>query len=593
LPVVIDVRPSPEELAAAVRSSLGLEPSDIVFVNASAIDVWRRDIVEGVEIAVRGRIISCVGRCARSRGSRTKIIDLRGSIVAPGFIDAHTHIESTFLRPSEFSKAVISRGTTAVFADPHEIANVAGFEGLRYMANELSKTPLKAFLLIPPNVPASLRAPGIGGALLRYDEVIEKMDLFSGVGEVMDIGSLLDGDERFIEYAARLSTAKIIQGHAAGLRGEDLDAYASLAIGNDHEVTEWGELVERLSKGIIPIVRYGSSWRDLERLYRAVQDYSPLVPVATDDIHALHIVREGHLDRAVRRAIELGVDPVKAIASVTLAPALLYGVQRWIGSIAPGRYADLVVIEDLKRVKIKDVYIDGVLVASGYRYLALPKEDSNEIPNSISNTVKVVWPPKISLEIRRNCSEALVRVIKPIHGTTLTKEERRVIPCGVDVVKEVSNSRLLYVTSINRYNVNSSYTALLEGIELDGAIASTVSHDSHNIIAVGSSLDDIMAAVKAIVDSGGGISLASRGRVEALVELGIAGLMSEKGYLEVVDDLEKMFRALEERGFEKPEDILLEIQLLSLTVIPEIRITDRGLYLVSKREVANLVINYS
>jgi len=207
--------------------------------------------------------------------------------------------------------------------------------------------------------------------------------------------------------------------------------------------------------------------------------------------------------------------------------------------------------------------------------------------------VKVVWPPKISLEIRRNCSEALVRVIKPIHGTTLTKEERRVIPCGVDVVKEVSNSRLLYVTSINRYNVNSSYTALLEGIELDGAIASTVSHDSHNIIAVGSSLDDIMAAVKAIVDSGGGISLASRGRVEALVELGIAGLMSEKGYLEVVDDLEKMFRALEERGFEKPEDILLEIQLLSLTVIPEIRITDRGLYLVSKREVANLVINYS
>lgn len=593
MPVVIDVKPSPEELASAVRTSLSLEPSDIMFVNASIIDVWRREIVEGIEIAVRGRIISCVGRCARSRGSSTKIIDLRGSIVSPGFIDAHIHIESTFLRPSEFSKAVISRGTTAVFADPHEIANVAGFEGLRYMANELSKTPLKAFLLIPPNVPASLRAPEVGGALLRYDEVIDKMDHFSGVGEVMDIGSLLDGDERFIEYASKLSMAKIVQGHAAGLSGEDLDVYASLAIGNDHEVTEWGELIERLSKGIIPIVRYGSSWRDLERLYRAIQDYSPLIPVATDDIHALHILREGHLDRAVRRAIELGVDPVKAIASVTLAPALLYGMHRWMGSMAPGRYADLVIIEDLDRVRIKDVYIDGVLVASGYRYIALLQEDSSEIPSSVSNTVKIIWPPKISLEIQRNCREALVRVIKPIHGTTLTKEGREVVSCGVFVVKETSNSKLLYVTSINRCGVSRSYTALLEGIELDGAIASTVSHDSHNIIAVGSSLDDIMAAVKAIVDSGGGISLAFRGRVEALVELGVAGLMSRKRYLEVVDDLDKLFRALEERGFEKPEDILLEIQLLSLTVIPEIRITDRGLYLVSKREVASLVISYS
>jgi len=593
LPVVIDIRPSPEELASAARSSLGLEPADLIISNASVVDVWRREIVEGVEVAIKGRIISCVGKCPRSRGPNTRVVDARGSIVAPGFIDSHTHIESTFLRPYEFSKAVVARGTTAAFIDPHEVANVAGFEGLEYMWRELSKAPLKAFLLIPPNVPASRRAPGSGGASLEYSQVLERIAMFSGVGEVMDIGSLLEGDPEFISYASRLSMSSMVQGHAAGLRGEDLDAYASLGYANDHEVTVWEDLVERLSKGVIPIVRYGSSWRDLDRLYRALELYSPLIPIATDDIHALHIAREGHLDRAVRRAIELGVDPVKAIASVTLAPALLYGIQRWLGSVAPGRYADLGVIEDLDRLRVRGVYIDGELVAREYRYLGRGDPSPPDPPSRVVSSVELELPPRLSIDLPRGCREAVVRVIRPIHGTTLTREERASIPCGEGLEDAMRERGLLYVASIDRYGRNKSYVGLLSGVELEGGLASTVSHDSHDIIAVGSTLEDIGAAVRAVVESGGGISLAHRGRVEALVELGMAGLMSVKEYHEVAGDLERLFRAMEERGVGEPEEVLVEIQLLGLTVIPEIRITDEGLYNVVERRIVGLAVDYS
>ncbi len=585
MPVVLDARPAPGDLVAASRSSLGLEPADLVISNASIVDVWRGLIIDHADVAIKGRIVSCVGRCRRSRGLYTKEIDAGGKILAPGFIDPHTHIESTFLRPAEFSKAVLSRGTTAVFADPHEIANVAGLRGVDYMARELESSPLKVFLLAPPNVPASLTPPDRGGAVIEYQEILNNLDRFSGVGEVMDTGSLLEGSKAFLEYSSRLSMSWIIQGHAAGLGGEDLDAYASLGITNDHEVTSWEELSERLSKGVIPIVRYGSSWRDLERLYRAIDLFPHIVPMATDDIHCLHIAREGHMDRAVRRAIELGVDPVRAIMSATIAPSILYGLHRWIGSIAPGRYADLLVIEDLERVSIKEVYVDGTLVAREYRYLG--QEDHKIVEDStIMRSVKVAGQPTIDLRLPRGCREAVLRAIRPLHGTTLTREERVRLDCS----SRISDHGLTYIAVVNRYGGNHSYTGVGVDIPIEGALASSVAHDSHNIIVVGSSLEDMAAALNAVIEAGGGVAFTHRSRIEALVELSIAGLMSSKDYHEVVSDLERLFRSLRDHGSEDPEALLQEIQLLSLTVIPEIRITDRGLYRVSERKIVDLVI---
>lgn len=587
--IIRDPRPDPEELARASRSSLGLVPADLILSRASLVDVWSLRVVENIDIAIKGRIICCVGRCTRSRGSSTREIDLHGKYVAPGLIDPHTHIESTYLRPSEFSKAVIARGTTTVFADPHEIANVAGVAGLEYMARELMESPLRAFLLVPPNVPASPRSPDRGGASLEYSEVLKISESFSGVGEVMDIGSLLDGVGDYIDYVSRISMRWIVQGHAAGLSGEDLDAYASLGMYNDHEVTNWEELLEKLSKGLIPIVRYGSSWRDLDRLYRAIEKYPQIVSIATDDIHALHIAREGHMDRAVRRAIELGVDPVRAIASATIAPAILYGVHRWIGSIAPGRYADIVVIDNLDRLYIESVYIEGNLVARHYKYIA-PDRRPPDPPGNIVDSIRVGDIDRIAPEMPRGCGEAMVRAIRPIHGTTLTREERFSIDCRRLEAGDLGGD-LSFVAVVNRYGRGTSYVGLAVDIGIEGGLASSIAHDSHNIIAVGSSIDDMRRAIASIVESRGGIAYAYRGGVEAIVVLEIAGLMSSKGYEEVAEDLERLFRTLERRGVGKPEDILQEIQLLSLTVIPEIRITDRGLYHVTRREILDLVVS--
>lgn len=588
--IIRDPRPDPEELARASRSSLGLIPADLILSRTTLVDVWSLRIVENVDIAIKGRIICCVGRCTRSRGSSTREIDLRGKYVAPGFIDPHTHIESTYLRPSEFSKAVMVRGTTTVYADPHEIANVAGVAGLEYMVRELSESPLRVFLLVPPNVPASPRSPDRGGASLEYSEVLKISERFSGVGEVMDIGSLLDGVGDYIDYVSRISMREIVQGHAAGLSGEDLDAYASLGMYNDHEVTSWEEFLEKLSKGLIPIVRYGSSWRDLDRLYRAIERYPQIVSIATDDIHALHIAREGHMDRAVRRAIELGVDPVRAIASATIAPAILYGVHRWIGSIAPGRYADLVVIDNLDKLYIESVYIEGKLVARHYKYVG-PNRRPPDPPREIVDSIRVGIIDRIAPEIPRGCEEVEVRAIRPIHGTTLTREERIRVDCRELGAGDLGGD-LSLVAVVNRYGRGTGYVGLAVDIGIEGAIASSMAHDSHNIIAVGSSMSDIRRAIESIVGSRGGIAYVYRGRVEAVVVLEIAGLMSSKDYEEVAGDLERLFRALERHSAEKPEDILQEIQLLSLTVIPEIRITDRGLYHVTRREILDLVVSY-
>lgn len=585
MPVFRNIAPDPWELRAASRASLGLEGADLVIENASLVDVWGLSIVDGVDVAIKGRLIACVGSCRRSKSRSARVVDLGGKILAPGFIDAHVHVESTFLRPAEFAKAVISRGTTAVFADPHEIANVAGFQGIEYMASEFRESPLKVFLLIPPSVPASRRSPDRGGASLEYREVLSRSEGFSGVGEVMDLGSFLDGDEEFLVYASRLAASPVIQGHGAGLRGEDLDAYASLGINNDHEVTSYEELLERLRRGVVPMVRFGSSWRDLDRLWRALQDFSPLVPLVSDDIHAAHIASEGHLDRAVRRAVELGVDPLKALRSVTLAPAILFGIHRWLGSIAPGRYADMVVLSDIRSLRVEATYVDGSPVFSkelGFVGFGARPDPSERILRIFS----VPENPSLAPRIPEGFSEVDARVVVPVHGTPLTREEI----LTVDLEAPLHVQGLSLASVVNRYGSGRSFTGFLGDLALRGSVSSTVAHDSHNIIIVGSSPKDLKAGLEALSKAGGGLCVYREDQGARCLELSIAGLMSSRPFEEVASDLESLLREMASIGIRDPEAVLHEIQLLSLTVIPRIRITDNGLYDVVERRPVDLVV---
>ncbi|MGC9112830.1 adenine deaminase C-terminal domain-containing protein [Acidilobus sp.] len=566
--------PSPQELVSASRAALGLEPLDLLIKDAEVVDVWGRR-TGSWDVGVKGRVVACVGSC-RSRARR--VVNAKGAYLAPGFIDAHMHLESTFLSPSEFSKELVKHGTTAAFVDIHEVGNVLGIKGVYAVAEEFRHALLKVFLLAPPNVPPSRRVDDAGGASISYPEALEAARALSGLGEVMDLQSVVDGDEDLMNFVAEASVSEtVVQGHMAGLSGPELDAYVSLGVRNDHEVTTREELMERLSRGVFPFVRFGSSWRDLDRLSDLVSRYSPLVPIVVDDIHALHLVREGHLDRAVRRAIELGVDPVDAVRAVTLAPALSYGLERWLGSVAPGRFADLVLLDSLDdRLRVIQTFINGSEAVCSPRKVS---------PQLDGNTVTVSFRPSFELRAPVARGQVQARVIELVNGSTITSESLEVL--RVEDGRPIIKGDLSEVHVINRYGRELQGSGLL-GLSVSGALASSVAHDTHNIIIVGSERDSMEAALEAIRTKGGGIAFAQGGSVKAFLPLPIAGLMSDLSSEEVASRLEDVTNGLSRACNCDGDLVLNQVQLLTLPVIPELRVTDKGLYSVSRRSYVPL-----
>jgi Adenine deaminase len=572
--VVRDPRPEARELVAAARAALGLEELDLLVRGAYVVDVWARD-VKRQDVGVKGRVIACVGSC---RGRARRVIDADGLFLAPGFVEAHIHVESSFLSPSEFSRQLVTHGTTAAFVDVHEVGNVMGLRGVAALARAFGAVRLKVFLLAPPNVPPSRKVDDQGGASIPYGEVLEAARGLSGIGEVMDLQSLAEGDEEFLSFAAQASTSFTVQGHMAGLKGPELDAYVSLGIRNDHEVVSPEELEERISRGVFPFVRYGSSWRDLDRLSHLVSRHSPLVSIVADDIHALHLVAEGHLDRALRRALELGVDPVDAVRAVTLAPAMAYGFEAWMGSIAPGRLADMVLLSGLDRgLSVIRTFIDGSEAVCNGAGVDL---------SALKGTVRVSFTPSLEVRAPVGDGEASARLIELVNGSSLTRE--RVEGVRVREGRVVASGNVSEVHVINRYGKPRQGSGLL-GLAVEGAIASSVSHDTHNVVVVGGDRRSMEAALGAVLSADGGIAVARGGEVRALLPLPLAGLMSDMRAEEVAERLRTVIDELS-RACRCDGDVLLhQLQLLSLTVIPELRVTDRGLYSVPRRSYVPLL----
>ena len=483
--------------------------------------------------------------------------DLAGAYVVPGLIDAHVHIESSLLAPAEYARLVLAHGTTTVVADPHEIANVCGVPGIEYMLAEGARTPLDILIMLPSCVPAT--PLDAGGAVLTADDLarFRGREGVIGLAEVMNVPGVLSGAP---DLRAKMDLFEIIDGHSPFLSGKDLDAYVYAGAGSDHECTTLAEAREKLLRGMYIMIREGSTEKNLKDLLPLVDACTaPRCCFATDDRHADMLASEGHIDDCIRKAVAAGLKVELALRMATLSAAERFGL-RDRGALVPGRLADFCVVDDLDRFRILGTFKRGVEVANaGYREPACPAAPLH---------ARVPEPRDI-----RVTGSGEARVIGIVPGQITT----RLLRCPVDAANIPDTGRdILKAVVTDRYRASGSGVGLVHGFGLNvGAIAGSVSHDSHNIVAVGAGDADIVRAIDEVVRLGGGLAVVAGDEVTAL-PLECAGLMSALPCEEVVGRL----AALEEhaRQLGSIENPFMYLSFLALTVIPELRVTERGVF---------------
>ncbi|MGC9104096.1 MAG: adenine deaminase [Candidatus Methanodesulfokora sp.] len=566
-----------------VKVALGIEKADLVILNSNFVNVNSGEVLEGWGVAIKGDRVATVGNVEHTIGPDTIIIDAKGRYVVPGFIDAHVHVESSMLCLTNFAKAVLPRGTTTVFIDPHEIANVLGLDGVKLMLDEAADLPLKVFITAPSCVPANPMFE-TSGAYLGPKEVEEmlKWDGVIALGEMMNYPGVLNFDkEVFEKINAAHKLGKVVEGHDAGLLGKELAAYAAAGISSSHELTTKMDAVERLRLGMYAYMREGSAWLDVAETVKAITEArldSRHACLVTDDREVDSILKQGQMDHVVRRAIEEGVDPIRAIQMATLNPAEHYGLAREIGSVAPGRYADLLVLKSLSKVETDIVIADGKVVAKEGKLTVKLTPPSYE--ERFLRTVKIRRLRKEDFEIKAPVKEGKikVRVIEALEGNVLTKS--RVEELGVEdgLVLPDEKRNIYKVAVVERHkgtgNIGLGFVMGF-GFKL-GAVASTIAHDTHNMLVLGLKDEDMALAANTLAEVGGGIISVDNGKVLSLVRLPLAGLMSTDEPEVVAEQLESTYSLWRERGCNWVSPFMT-MSLLALDVLPELRITDRGL----------------
>ncbi len=581
-----------EKPRSLIRAALGLVKADLVIRGCRLVNVVTREVIEGTDIVVYDGYIVRVGNPIRDLGryigDKTIVVDARGYYVLPGFIESHVHIESSMLCVREFGRLVAMHGVSTVVADPHEIANVLGVDGIRYFIEESMYTPVRFYFEVPSCVPAIDPSYGVdsGGAVVDAGQVAVLMQDpgIIGLGEVMDFVSVLDTrTEVLVKIASARLAKKIVDGHAPLLRGEKLDAYLVAGIESDHESTDPLEALEKLRKGMYVFMREGSAWKDLSRLVKLVTEYrvdTRFLTLASDDISVRDLVEKGYLDYIVNKAIELGVDPLVAIQMVTINPAERLRMTHLLGLIAPGRYADMVFTPSIERISVEKMVINGEIVYSNGEWLYEPP-GRYVYPEKAYKTIKIKCVPEPSdLLIKTSIDKGVVKanVIKAIPGSSLTKWVREELVVENGFVKADPSRDILYIAVIDRHHGSGRIgRGFVSGLGLSrGAIAQTIAHDTHNLIVAGSNPVDMVVAIKKLVETSGGIVFVVDGEVEAIIELPIAGLVSDKDYMSVYRQHVTMEEKLRSLGVDF-SNIHMTLGLLALPVIPELRITDRGL----------------
>jgi adenine deaminase len=568
-------------LAEVTRSltavCMGDEPADLLITNGRLVNVHTREIQEGVDVAVKHGRIAMFGEAPHTRGADTQVIDADGAYLVPGLVDTHLHVESVMVTVTRFAEGVIPHGTTTVFIDNHEIANVFGLEGMRWFLDEGRALPLKVFLAVPSCVPA---LPGFedAGAVLGVDEIRTALAWpgTAGLGEMMNMPGVLAGDEAVHgEIAATLEAGKQVTGHwsLSGVRDHRLQAYIAAGIDSDHETTTKEDALAKLRAGMWVQFRDGSTFREVPELARVLTEDgvdSRHCLLVTDDVHPATIVSEGHLNRAVRTAVECGVDPLVAIQMATVNPAEYFGLRRDIGSIAPGRLADVLFVEDLRELR------PHLVLADGRELGTLP---SFAYPPHAYTSIRVARPlTRDDLRIDATGKTARVRAIGLTTQEVTTEHLIVEAPVVHGEVPASADLDLAKAASIERHGGSGSIgLGFVRGLGLrHGAVASSVAHDNHNLLVVGMSDEDMLFAVDRLTDAGGGMIAVAAGEVLGLVALPIAGLVSDRPISELAARSGELERAYRELGSTLESPYML-VSFLSLGVIPALRLTNRGL----------------
>ena len=560
-------------LKRRIQAARGEITPDLVLKGGSVVNLFSCEILEA-DVAIYDGVIVGVGHYDGPR-----VLDVKGRYVCPGFIDGHFHIESSMLSPKELSKAVLPMGTTAIVADPHELANVMGKEGIYYILDSSEGLPVDIYVMLPSCVPATDLETS--GAILSAQDLVGFKDdpRVLGLAEMMNYPGVVCGVESVLEKVAAFGDSTK-DGHAPLLSGKDLNAYIGAGIRSDHECTLLEEAREKLRLGMYIMIREGTQAKNLTRLLPIVSPSTVRqCMLVTDDLHPHDLLKKGHMNHVVDLAIEQGLDPVLAIMMATLSTAQYFGLKD-LGAIAPGCQADILILSSVRPVKVETVFKKGNMVFEQGR-LNYVYPQAVGAHNLSPMHVKPYEPD--AFVIPRQGTH--VRVIGVMGGQILTKSKTAVAPVKEGVVVPDPEQDLNKVAVIERHRATGNIgLGFVQGFGLkQGALASSVSHDSHNIVCVGCADHDMHAAAKAVEIMRGGLAVARDGKILAQLALPVAGLMSDRPLYEVASGWEEIRRTAKDLGC-KLHEPFMALSFLALPVIPELRITDRGLVDVKRFE---------
>ncbi|MGQ9492544.1 MAG: adenine deaminase [Anaerolineae bacterium] len=552
-----------EELIQVARGEIEV---DLLLKNAQVVNVFS-GTTHPADVAIHHSYIVGLGNY-RAR----QVIDLQGQYLCPGFIDGHVHIESSMLRVPEFARVVVPQGTTTVICDPHEIANVLGLDGIRYILESSKYTPFSVYVMLPSCVPATNMETA--GSKLTAEDLAAMLgsEWVLGLGEVMNYPGVIFRDWEVLNKI-RVAEGRVIDGHAPGLSGRDLCAYVAAGIGSDHECTTIEEAREKLQLGMHIMIREGTTARNLESLLPLVtRNNASNCMFVTDDRHLPDLLNEGHMNFVIRKAIQLGLDPIIAIQMATINTARYFGLKDK-GAIGPGMHADLVVLDNLTDFNVQMVFRGGQLVAKEGELLPLPQKpkdvplrSSMNINWNASNDLRLPvggrWVKVIGIVRNEIVTESLLEEVKSENGFAVADVERDILKIAV------------FERHLASGNVGLGF---VKGLKLrHGALGSSVAHDSHNLVIVGTNDEDMLLAAHEVERLRGGLVAVAGGNVLASLPLPIAGLMSDRPYEEVHAALNKLLAVAHELGTDL-HDPFMTLSFLALPVIPALKLTDKGL----------------